>query len=240
MPDAVHTCPADHQHAANDTLTCYAQHRCRCAECSDLARAYDSWRNHMNATGQPLMVDATGTRRRLQALMALGWSLPAIAERLGDRGPNVRRLLSVERLTRRFADRIATVYDALCMTRPAGHDRTSNAAIARTRIFAARRGWLPPLAWDDIDTDPEPVQPGSEDVVDVDDIAIELACKGRPVRLTPAERRACVAILHEKRYSDPLIAETIRCNPKTVGRIREELHLPAHDQDDDVITRSAA
>jgi hypothetical protein len=192
----------------------------------------------MNATGQPLMVDATGTRRRLQALMTLGWSLPAIAERLGDRGPNIRRLLFAERLTRRFADRIAAVYDALCMIRPAGHDRTSNAAIARTRIFAARRGWLPPLAWDDIDNDPEPAQAEADN--DVDEIAVELAIQGRPVHLTPAERRACVAALHAKRYSDPLIAETIRCNVKTVGRIRDELHLPAHEQDDDVLTRRAA
>lgn len=237
MPDATHICPADHAHAAGEKLTCYAAHRCRCDECRELAAAYDSWRAHMHRTGQPLMVDATGTHRRLQALMAIGWSLPAIAARLGDRGPNIRRVLLAPRLTRRFADRIAAVYEDLCMIRPVGHDRTSIAAIARTRIFAARRGWLPPLAWDDIDNDPQPA--AADNDAEVDQVAVDLAIAGKHVRLTPAERRACVAILHAKHYSDGLIAETIGCASKTVERIRGELSLAAYDQND-LIDRAAA
>jgi len=237
MSQAPHVCPPDHQHAAGDKLTCYAHHRCRCADCTELASAYDSWRNHMNRTGQTLMVDATGTHRRLQALMAIGWSLPAIAAHLNDRGPNIRRVLLAPRLTRRFADRIAAVYEDLCMTRPVGHDRTSIAAIARTRIFAARRGWLPPLAWDDIDTDPEPAAP--ERPGEVDHVAVDLAIHGQKVRLSPADRRACVELLHAQRYSDGLIADTIGCTSKTIGRIRDELGLAAHDQND-LIDRTAA
>lgn len=237
MSQAPHICPADHAHATGEKLTCYAHHRCRCTDCRDLAAAYDSWRTHMNRTGHTLMVDATGTHRRLQALMAIGWSLPAIAAHLNDRGPNIRRVLLAPRLTRRLADRIAAVYENLCMTRPAGHDRTSIAAIARTRIFAARRGWLPPLAWDDIDTDPHPAT--VESTRDVDEVAVELATHGHKVRLTPAERRACVRRLHAQRHSDGRIADTIGCDEKTVGRIRDELGLAAYDQND-LVDRSTA
>jgi hypothetical protein len=191
----------------------------------------------MNSSGQTLMVDATGTRRRLQALVALGWSFPAISAPLNDKGGNIRRLLFADRLTRRFADRIAVVYEDLCMTRPVGHDRTSNAAIARTRIFAARRRWLPPLAWDDIDNDPEPAAPEHEDIVD--DVAVDLALRGHQVRLTPAERRVCVRLLHAERYSDERVAQTIGCSSKTVMRIRAELGLEAHDQND-LVDRNAA
>ena len=96
------------------------------------------------------------------------------------------------------------------------------------RRLAERHGWLPPLAWDDPDTDPEPPAV-DRDLELVDDIAVALALQGDGPRLTPAERRICVRTLWARRYSDNLIAATIRCDAKTVGRIREELELPAFD-----------
>ncbi|MHC9046781.1 hypothetical protein ACYX8G_19525 [Microbacterium saperdae] len=191
----------------------------------------------MRRTGQPLIIPALGTQRRIQALMTLGWSMTAIAGQFGDRRGNVRRILETTTISRRFATKIADAYDELSMKIPYGTDRHSRSMIARTRAYAARRRWLPPLAWDDIDTDTEPA--ATERSSDVDEVAVRLATEGHLVRLTPAERRACVEILHAKSYSDALIAETIHCTSKTVERIRDELNLPAHDPEE-IITRRAA
>ena len=131
----------------------YAQHiRGRVPPCSPCriaqTRYLKRWKM-MNLSGQKSNLDATGTRRRVQALMRLGWSLNTIAELAGVGAGTVSRIANGLNPTvwRRVADSIAEVYDELHLTTgPA-------AAVARR---AAGRGWAPPLAWDDIDRDEKP------------------------------------------------------------------------------------
>lgn len=88
-------------------------------------------------------VDATGARRRLQALAAVGWPSRAIADRLGHRDHTTVldvRSGATTTVRRRTATAVAAAYDALAMT-PGPSERA--------RRHAARQGWLPPLAWDD-------------------------------------------------------------------------------------------
>lgn len=257
MPDAVVICPANHIHA--ETSTCYVTHCCRCDACRQGRAEYSYWARHMVASGRRdtfrgALIDATPTRRRIQALMALGWSQPQIAKAAGSDQNRVSSQLHAERITRGGAAKVAAAYELLSFRLPPTTTRNERVGVNLVRALARRNRWLPPLAWDDIDNDPDPraaltnTGEGGEEGAEeagapapiLDDVAIDLAIQGHPVHLTPAERRACVAALHAKRYSDPLIAETIRCNVKTVGRIRDELHLPAHEQDDDVLTRRAA
>lgn len=93
-------------------------------------------------------VDGTGTRRRLQALVATGWPQMRIAHRMGTNNrivwTQIRRDV-VEVATARNARR---VYDELWDADPAAagvHDRY----IQQARSIAARHGWPPPAAWDD-------------------------------------------------------------------------------------------
>lgn len=97
-------------------------------------------------------VSALGAQRRLQALMRLGWSSNAIAVAAdlphrnhvwrivnGQNGkPTTWLQLSTDRWVR-------DVYDRLSMEIPSGPYAN------RTRLFAERNGWPPPLAWVDID-----------------------------------------------------------------------------------------
>lgn len=96
-----------------------------------------------DAAGRAL-VPSGPTVRRLQALAALGWTLQAIADRLDVWRQHVSVVQSGDReLVRADTARaVARVYRDLHMT-PGPNSRTA----ARAR----RRGWLPPLAWDDID-----------------------------------------------------------------------------------------
>jgi hypothetical protein len=95
-------------------------------------------------------IDPQGTVRRVRALIALGWSPASIGAEVGLSGPRIHGLATVPRsyVLQMTADRVAAVYSRLCMT-PGTSLRSKNAA--------KRNGWVPPLAWDDIDHDEHPV-----------------------------------------------------------------------------------
>ncbi|MFD9950552.1 hypothetical protein ACFWYW_57510 [Nonomuraea sp. NPDC059023] len=91
-------------------------------------------------------VGAMGTRRRIQALAALGYSLTEQARRLGRTVNNFHAVLGKPKVFAGTARAVRDLYELLSMTpAPPSH----GAKLARS--MADRNGWLPPLAWDDID-----------------------------------------------------------------------------------------
>jgi hypothetical protein len=104
----------------------------------------------------PSKVPALGSQRRIQALQALGWSRDVIAARLGYTGNgSMSYLMQADQMRPGTAAKIAAVYDELCMTVPTG------VGPARARTWAKRLGFVPPLAWDNID-DPNETPTGRE------------------------------------------------------------------------------
>ncbi|TMR91276.1 hypothetical protein [Nonomuraea basaltis] len=100
------------------------------------------------------LLDATGSRRRYQALTAIGWSGKEILQRLQDIAgytTNTTRINTQRHISARLAGAIRRVYDDLSMTVP-----PDTVTARRARARAARYGWAPPLAWDeDTIDDPE-------------------------------------------------------------------------------------
>lgn len=94
-------------------------------------------------------IDATGTRRRLQALVAIGWPKATLATRLGRTPSNFHTLLTKPRVTARTARTTRALYDALWNIQPDQHGHASRQAATRARNHARRNGWPPPMAWDD-------------------------------------------------------------------------------------------
>lgn len=86
------------------------------------------------------LVDATGTIRRLQALVAIGHPQNQLAERLGLTPGNFGRTLHTPQCTARRAREIAALFAEL-ETVPGPSE------LARKR--AARLGWPLPFQWDD-------------------------------------------------------------------------------------------
>lgn len=175
-------------------------------------------------------IPARGTHRRLQALVAIGWSQSKLGARLGITPANFSSMMQREHVRVSLHRKVAELFDELWATEPPQERAADRASYTRALGFAKARRWVPPLAWDDIDNDPEP--PVAEDDGGIDEAAVELALLGDSVRLTPLERRECVRRLHGRRWSDSRIAETLRIVPRTVLRIREELELDAWDQND--------
>ncbi|MGW4270804.1 hypothetical protein ACWEGQ_00200 [Streptomyces seoulensis] len=94
------------------------------------------------------LIDATGTRRRIQALAVRGWSRNSIARHIGMREDNFRDAVKQSRVTARLARRVAAAYDELWDKDPLDSGMSRN-AVARVRGAAERSGWVGPLAWDD-------------------------------------------------------------------------------------------
>jgi hypothetical protein len=100
------------------------------------------------------LIDATGTRRRIQALTCIGWSQTEQARRLGVSRQSHTRLNSTPQVTAGLARTIRAFYDELSMTpAPAGPSSTG------ARREAARKKWAPPLAWDDDTIDDPAARP---------------------------------------------------------------------------------
>lgn len=212
------------------TYTAYRD-GCRCPHARESWRLYK--KRHRERRAPARIVDATGTRRRLQALAAIGWPFRALADPLGYRDPTaVARLAhpSTARVNARTAAAVTTLYDRLSMTPgPSSH----------TRGRAIRAGWAPPLAWDsDADLDDPgaaPDLPGADDQADADSatydhVAVDLALAGRlppEVRLRPPERAEALRRLDAAGVPAARAAERLRVTVRTVQRHRAHLGLSA-------------
>jgi transcriptional regulator with XRE-family HTH domain len=174
-------------------------------------------------------VDATGTRRRLGALMALGYTTVELSAMLNGARSKVSTAARAERVTIHTRAAVKDLYDRLSMTVP-----ELTVIRARTRAYALKQGHLPPLEWDDdLIDDPGfvPEAPTVEDGMSLtryDESLIDAALEGKRPALSPPERREAIAVLNERRWSARSIAKHIGCSAKTVERVRAELGLPIY------------
>lgn len=174
------------------------------------------------------VVPAVGTVRRLRALVAIGWTESQLAERLGMQVGNFSRLI----LGMRERVLIGT-YVATCeLFSQAWAVPLSGSRADAARRLAKRHRWLGPLAWDDIDDPDDAAAESAPEDAAIDELAVDLAVSGNLVPLSPAERREAVRRLHAGRLSDGAIADRLHVTDRTVLRIRQELDLPAFDQND--------
>lgn len=224
-------CPAHHRHGTDNG--CYTGHGCRCESCRGYAREYAFWLTNLHRAGKtpPYAAhDARGVRRRLEALLALGWTIPDVATRVGVNRALALRWLTATTVEAKTIERVSQVFTELCMQQPPTDTPNRLGIVNRTRALAASRGYLPPLAWDDIDTDDEPAEVEDGDGIDV--VVIELAMQGRRVRpLTQQERHTAVRDLNARAYYDREIAIMLGVNEKTIARDRDALGIPAVDDD---------
>lgn len=158
-----------------------------------------------------MQLDALGSRRRLQAMMAVGHSVRLLARECRIAKDRARDIALGQQPTVRadVAERIADTYMRLAF-RPAPVNKFTQ----RTRNLAATRGWHGPLAWDRID-DPDckpetdrrtsRAKPGSKSKVYAD--------VARVAELTAAGRSA------------QQIADELGCHKRTVVRARGRVEM---------------
>lgn len=122
---------------------------------------------HYKLVGGMLLIPVEGTRRRLQALNAIGWSLNDLGQRLGIHGNGLGFIIrSRKYVVPETAQKIKALYEELAML-PAPPDNHmvygKGNPVSTVKTRARMKGWVPPLGWDDID-DPYAVPQGLSNV----------------------------------------------------------------------------
>jgi hypothetical protein len=168
-------------------MSAYSFWKCRCPEAKEAWRIYKKRIREGRHT--PAMIPAVGTARRLQALVAAGYTWKHLADYLGFTKNRAAYLgMTTEgQVYRETADRVAKLYDRLSLTPgPSSYART----------VAVRHGFRPPLAWDDEALDDPNGKPYDDDQDNgtpvVDGEAVRRALAGERLRLTPIERHHAV------------------------------------------------
>lgn len=115
------------------------------------------------APGAP--IDGTGTRRRLQALIRLGWSQSTLAARLGIVGTNLGKTIHGvhPKVYLATAQAVRDLYEELWDTPPTPANRYERGAVVRAIRYAEAHDWPPPLAWDDEALDDPTARPWTDE-----------------------------------------------------------------------------
>lgn len=162
---------------------------CRCPAAREDKRLTDKRRREGRHRAR--LVPGIGSRRRLQALNALGWTLKQLAAELGWSIQATQAVTTgVHPLVRASTrDAIAALYDRLGATR-------GPSEVARTK--ALRRGYMPPQAWDDDIDNPAaaPLLDAPADPTYVDGVLVARVLDGKApaAALSRAERAAAVQL----------------------------------------------
>jgi hypothetical protein len=163
---------------------------------TDNAERIMSYRPSMDDYPPDAVCDATGSRRRLQALATLGWTRPALAARAGIHPVRLTVIMQRGQTTTSVATAriVRDLYDELWSRSPA-EDEVPSWIVKRTRGHATRSNWAGPLAWEDDNIDNPKAKPRrgrTDDSGAVDMAAVMRRLEGEPIDLTAWERTAAI------------------------------------------------
>ncbi len=176
------SCPA----RRHGTYSAYSD-GCRCPHAREAHRIYQ--KRHREGRAELRHVDGSGTRRRIQALWAIGHTSQTISAATGGTYSRQHIQLIPYRpmVSTSTRDAIAAAYRELV-----GVPGTS----VKTRARAVAAGYPTPARWgDDIDDPaavPEPDDALLPELDFVDEVAVQRAIRGERLRLNDAERAAAV------------------------------------------------
>lgn len=169
------------------------------------------------------LIDATGVHRRLQALVAAGWSNRDIAQRLGVKNPTVYRLLTAELVWVDTYKKVVALHAEMWDQAPPQDTPEQRKWVRLSQRRAVKNGWVRTAAWDDIDDIDEtpstaPVLDDADDVVD--EVAVRRVVDGAdPSQLTRAEKLAAARLLVTvKGYSPHTVGSRLNLSHHTVRR----------------------
>ena len=119
-------------------------------------------------------VDPTGTRRRLEALIALGWTIKRLCDEHGLDRQALDRAMVHAPVQARTARAVRTMFEAVGDTPPPETTKWERIAASRARNLAESRGWVVPAEWDEADLDDPYAAPperttGKREAADLDE-----------------------------------------------------------------------
>lgn len=115
--------------------------------------AYASRYSKLYRCGHRLKVPALGYQRRIQALMAIGWSYTEIGARAGMTKAQLSAIVSPAKSDNRKSVHIATAKKIEAVYKELWLQPRHDKAAMKVKTWAKKAGYAPPLDWDDIDND---------------------------------------------------------------------------------------
>ena len=177
------------------------------------------------------LIDATGSRRRVQALITLGWTQVFLREKAGVSKAAFHRVLTNSRITADLARRVVVLYDELWKRRPYPTEVLAVSA-ERARQQAAAAGFLGPLAWDDDTIDNPAAEPQTDAPQPIVSEGPNLADRwlhGESVILGFSDRRQVLQHLYEwTKDTTEEIAAKLEMTPAAAERQWERIKEKAH------------
>jgi hypothetical protein len=193
------------------TYTAYHKAGCRCDDARDDYNRYRArW---AEGPAEDLYVPSLGARRRVQALVAIGYTYQAIGNASGVRMNTVCQIATgrSSQIRPDTATKIVAAFEALSRI-PGGH---------RDSVKRARKlGWAPPGMWRDID-DPGEEMDCAEDPDLVDEVLVERVVKGwaDAGELNDAEKHEAARQLLAKGWTHNRVAVRLNWNIKTARKV---------------------
>jgi hypothetical protein len=149
-----------------------------------------------------------GTQRRIQALVANGYSLAWQAEQIGWVVQNFVGLLKKDQLQVNTAKLVDELFQKYAYKRRIGETKELKYSITRALNNAARNGWVTAAAWDDIDTDIAP--PTQELSKAVDTVIVEELLMGRTVPVPHGTKRLYAKAMFDRGANFSFIQTVLR------------------------------
>lgn len=175
-------------------------------------------------------IDATGTRRRIQALQVRGFNLVAIAGKAGIAARYFQKAVNADKVTARVARAVRNVYGCWWSADPCDHGVKQWVA-DRTRSAAQRNGWYGPLAWDDDTIDDPNAMPQTDAAEPIVTEGGNVAARwllGESVVLGDEDRKQVVQHLFEwTQLTKEQIAERVEMTPAAAEQIWNRLKRQA-------------
>lgn len=167
-------------------------------------------------------VDGTGTRRRIESLIALGWSVNRLCAEHGLDRQALDAALRWQPVLARTARAVKTMAETIGDTAPPETTHRERIAASRARGRARANGWCVPAMWEDADVDDPYAEPPSREdderpTVDLDEWAwlvrgrVDPTAAARRVGVTAANPIATIdklARYHERADILALLSET--------------------------------
>lgn len=211
------------------------------------ARALLAVQPGMDSLAPGARIPGVGTRRRLQALAAIGWPSSVIAERVDRTRGHIAAIRSAEMVTVRVAKEIAQLYQRMYYVRPQPATTDERIAVTHTLRWSARMLWVPPVAWTEATIDDPTARPSiaeasllrdgltvRTEVGSVDMVAVLRRATGEDVEIHEWERDAAVLALYRRQWPTYRISQVTGVNPASVNDLLA-LYCPTFTPDEAVV-----
>lgn len=161
-------------------------------------------------------IDAAGTVRRVQALVAVGWTLSEIARRIGMNPRAMTRFLASKRVSTNRARQIRALYGDLWNRRPPAENAIQRRDVKAAREMARRKGWPPPGAWDD-------------DLLDLPEAELGAEVVRRVGLMSDEELAACHTAHYKQGDLSPLVVAAAKAYAREASRVARQRKAAARE-----------